>query len=62
MDLYFRQILLRPFAVPLNSGRVYGDGNTISYAKHCSRPHDAVIRVYDAAGNVLEMHRAQRPF
>jgi hypothetical protein len=26
----------------------------ISYAKHRSRSHEAVIRVYDAAGNVIE--------
>jgi hypothetical protein len=28
--------------------------NAIGYAMHCSRSHDAVIRVYDAAGNVIE--------
>jgi hypothetical protein len=27
-----------------------------TYAKHCSRSHDAVIRVYDEAGNVIETH------
>jgi hypothetical protein len=26
------------------------------YAKFRSRSHDAVIRVYDAAGNVIETH------
>ena len=30
--------------------------NAIGYAMHRSRLHAAVIRVYDAAGNVLEMH------
>ena len=30
--------------------------NAIGYAMHRSRLHTAVIRVYDAAGNVLEMH------
>ena len=30
--------------------------NAIGYAKHLSRSHDAVIRVYDAAGNVIETH------
>jgi hypothetical protein len=38
----------------------YGEPNAISnaigYAKHRSRSHDAVIRVYDAAGNVIETH------
>ena len=28
--------------------------NAISYAKHRSRSHDAVIRVYDKANNVIE--------
>ena len=30
--------------------------NAIEYAEHCSRSHDAVIRVYDDAGNVIETH------
>jgi hypothetical protein len=30
--------------------------NTIGYAQHRSRSHDAVIRVYDKAGNVIETH------
>jgi len=30
--------------------------NTIGYAKHRSRSHNAVIRVYDEAGNVIERH------
>jgi hypothetical protein len=28
--------------------------NAIGYAKFFSRSHDAVIRVYDATGNVIE--------
>jgi hypothetical protein len=28
--------------------------NAVGYALHRSRSHDAVIRVYDAAGNVIE--------
>jgi hypothetical protein len=36
----------------------YGEPNVISnaigYAQHYSRSHDAVIRVYDAAGNVID--------
>ncbi|PYJ50416.1 MAG: hypothetical protein DME83_09565 [Verrucomicrobia bacterium] len=31
-------------------------GTTIGYAKFYSRSHDAVIRVYDEAGNVIETH------
>jgi hypothetical protein len=30
--------------------------NAIGYAMHRSRSHRAVIRVYDAAGNVIETH------
>jgi hypothetical protein len=30
--------------------------NTIGYAKFFSRSRDAVIRVYDGAGNVIETH------
>jgi hypothetical protein len=30
--------------------------NAIGYAKFCSRSYLAVIRVYDAAGNVIAMH------
>ena len=30
--------------------------NAIGYAEHYSRSHDAVIRVYDEAGNVMETH------
>jgi hypothetical protein len=38
----------------------YGDANAVAnaigYAEHYSRSHDAMIRVYDAAGNVIETH------
>jgi hypothetical protein len=30
--------------------------NAIGYAKFYSRSHDAVIRVYDEADNVIETH------
>jgi hypothetical protein len=30
--------------------------NAIGYAKFYSRSHDAVIRVYDESGNVIETH------
>jgi len=30
--------------------------NAIDYAKFKSRSHNAVIRVYDEAGNVIETH------
>ena len=36
--------------------------NAIDYAKHRSRSHDAVIRIYDAAGNVIETHEPKGNF
>jgi hypothetical protein len=30
--------------------------DAVDYAKFYSRSHDAVIRVYDEAGNVIETH------
>ena len=44
----------------------YGDANAVAnaigYAMHSSRSHDAVIRVYDAAGNVIETHEHKGDF
>lgn len=44
----------------------YGEPNAVSnaigYAQFYSRSHDAVIRVYDNAGNVLETHEHKRDF
>jgi hypothetical protein len=42
-------------------GRLWYDGpnavsNAIAYAMHYSRSHDAMIRVYDAAVNVIATH------
>jgi hypothetical protein len=34
--------------------------NAIGFAKFFSRSHDAVIRVYDDAGNVIETHEQRR--
>jgi len=36
--------------------------DAIGYAMHRSRSHDAVIRVYDAAGNVIETHEHKGDF
>jgi hypothetical protein len=36
--------------------------NAIDYAMHRSRSHDAVIRVYDTAGNVTETHEHKGGF
>ena len=45
---------------------VYGGpnaaSNAVSYATHYSRSHEAVIRVYDAAGNVIETHEQAGDF
>jgi len=39
-------------------GRLWYDtpDHAIGYATHYSRSHNAVIRVYDNAGNVIEMN------
>ncbi len=37
-------------------GKPNAVSNAMGYAKFYSRSHDAVIRVYDAAGNVIETH------
>jgi hypothetical protein len=36
--------------------------NAIGYAMHYSRSADAVIRVYDVAGNVIETHEHKGDF
>jgi len=36
--------------------------DAIGYAKFCSRSHDAVIRVYDEAGNMIETHEHASDF
>jgi len=36
--------------------------NAIGYAMHSSRSHHAVIRVYHAAGNVIETHERKGRF
>jgi hypothetical protein len=37
-------------------GKLNAINNAIGYAKHRSRSHDAVISVYDDAGDVIETH------
>jgi hypothetical protein len=39
-----------------------GISNAISFAKFNSRSHDAVIRVYDEVGNVIEIHEQADEF
>jgi len=36
--------------------------NAVGYAQFYSRSQDAVIRVYDSAGNVIETHRHRGDF
>jgi hypothetical protein len=47
-------------------GLWYGEpkavSNAIAYAKHRSGSHDAVIRVYDEVGNVIETHERTGDF
>jgi hypothetical protein len=43
-------------------GLWYAEPNAISYAKFRSRSHNAVIRVYDEAGNVIETHEHKGDF
>ena len=55
------------FSDVLPFGRLwYGEPNAISnaigYAEFFSRSHDAVIRVYDDAGNVIETHEHKGEF
>ena len=44
----------------------YGEANAISnaidYAKFYSRLHDAVIRIFDDAGNVIQTHEHKGDF
>jgi len=45
-------------------GRLWYDkpDDAIGYAEHYSRAHDAVIRVYDESGNVIETHKHRGDF
>jgi hypothetical protein len=36
--------------------------DAVNYAKFYSRLHDAVIRVYDGAGNVIDTHEHKGDF
>ena len=43
-------------------GRPNAISNAVSYAQFFSRSHDAVIRVCDSAGNVIETHKYKGDF
>jgi hypothetical protein len=60
-----RGVDLIPDALPF--GRLWYAGtnamnNAIDYAKFYSRSHNAVIRVYDESGNVIETHEQAGDF
>jgi hypothetical protein len=60
-----RGVTLISDALPF--GGLWYDGsnaisNAIGYAKSYSRSHSAVIRVYDEAGNVIEMREHKGDF
>jgi hypothetical protein len=46
----------------LGYGEPNATSNAIGCAKFFSRSHDAVIRVFDAAGNVIETHEQAGDF
>ncbi len=46
----------------LRYGEPNATSNAIGYAEHYSRSHDAVIRVYDDAGNVIQTHEHKGDF
>jgi hypothetical protein len=46
----------------LSYGEPNAASNAIGYAMHRSRSHDAVIRVYDEAGNVIGTHEQTGEF
>ena len=51
-------------SAPLPFGRLWYTEipHAIGYAKHRSRSHNAVIRVFDEAGNVIETHEHKVDF
>jgi hypothetical protein len=51
------QRLIGPIIQELNA-----ISNAVGYAKFRSRSHEAVISVYDAAGNVIETHKHKGDF
>ena len=47
---------------PRRLKRVQAVEHAVGYAMHSSRSRDAVIRVYDDAGNVIETHEHEGDF
>jgi hypothetical protein len=53
---------MRCHSVGCGTSRPNAVTNAIGYAEFYSRSHDAVIRVYDDAGNVMETHEHKGDF
>jgi len=53
---------MRCHSVGLWYGEPSAISNAVDYAKFVSRSHDAVIRIYDEAGNVIQTPRARGRF
>jgi hypothetical protein len=55
----------RPCEIPFGLlwyGEPNAVSNAIEYAEHFSGSHDAVIRIYDAAGSLIETHEHKGHF
>jgi hypothetical protein len=57
-----RRVHLISEALPFGRLRYEKPDHAIGYAQFYSRSHDALIRVYDAAGNVIETHEHKGDF
>ena len=57
-----RLAAMRFHSVACGTPRPNAASNAIGYAKHFSRSHDAVIRVYAGAGNMIETHEYKGDF
>jgi hypothetical protein len=55
-DHKYRSLAANKLFGHLTYGNADAIRNAIGYAKFYSRSHDAVIRVYGSAGNVIETH------
>ncbi len=53
---------MRCHSVACGYGEPSAVSNAIGYAMHYSRSHDAVIRVYNEASNVIETHEHKGDF
>jgi hypothetical protein len=60
----FAEIVSDDFSIPNHIVRCISNAasNAIGYAKFFSRSHNAVVRVYDETGNVIETHEQTGDF